>query len=358
MKLNNSFLNNYKNLKVLITGTTGFKGAWLAFWLQKLGAKVNGISLKPEKNSILFKNFQLERKINQYFININDFNKIDNVVRKIKPDIIFHLAAQSIVSESFKKPLKTFQTNILGSANILETTRVNSIPHLVYITSDKCYLNLDRKKNFRETDILGGIDNYSSSKASAELIFSSYYKSYFSNFTHLSIASARAGNVIGGGDMKENRIVPDIIKALHKNKKLNLRNPQATRPWQHVLEPLFGYLLLGNRLLEKNISSKVLPSWNFGPNPHNCKKVFNIVKLIEKLWNKKKLKLKIIKNKSYHESNLLSLNINKANKELNWHPKLSFNETIKLTVDWYKNYFSNKSSIEITNKQIEYFLDL
>ena len=145
MKLNNSFLNNYKNLKVLITGTTGFKGAWLAFWLQKLGAKVNGISLKPEKNSILFKNFQLERKINQYFININDFNKIDNVVRKIKPDIIFHLAAQSIVSESFKKPLKTFQTNILGSANILETTRVNSIPHLVYITSDKCYLNLDRK---------------------------------------------------------------------------------------------------------------------------------------------------------------------------------------------------------------------
>ena len=166
----------------------------------------------------MFKNFQLERKINQYFININDFNKIDNVVRKIKPDIIFHLAAQSIVSESFKKPLKTFQTNILGSANILETTRVNSIPHLVYITSDKCYLNLDRKKNFRETDILGGIDNYSSSKASAELIFSSYYKSYFSNFTHLSISSARAGNVIGGGDMKENRIVPDIIKALHKNK--------------------------------------------------------------------------------------------------------------------------------------------
>lgn len=356
MKLNNSFLNNYKNIKVLITGTTGFKGSWLAFWLQNLGAKVSGISLKPEKNSILFKNFQLEKKIDQYFININDYNKINNVVKKTKPDIIFHLAAQSIVSESFKKPLNTFQTNILGSANILETTRVNRIPHLVYITSDKCYLNLDRKKNFRETDDLGGIDNYSSSKASAELIFSSYYESYFSNSKYLSIASARAGNVIGGGDMKENRIVPDIIKALHKNKKLNLRNPQATRPWQHVLEPLFGYLLLGNHLLEKNISSKVLPSWNFGPKPHNCKKVFIIVKLIEELWNEKKLRLKILKNKSYHESNLLSLNINKAKRELNWQPKLKFNETMKLTVDWYKNYFSNKSSIETTKEQIEYFL--
>lgn len=357
LKPKNTFLKNYKNLRVLITGTTGFKGSWLAFWLQNLGARVNGISLKPEKNSILFKSFQLDKKINQHFIDINDFNKINDVVKKIKPDIIFHLAAQSIVSESFKRPLKTFQTNILGSANILETTRINHVPHLVFITSDKCYLNLDKKRNFKETDILGGIDNYSSSKASAELIFSSYFKSFFSGSKYLSIASARAGNVIGGGDMKDNRIVPDIIKALHGSKKLVLRNPKATRPWQHVLEPLFGYLLLGNLLLEKKISSKVLPSWNFGPKPHNCKKVSIIVKLIEKLWNKKKIKLKYAKNKSYHESKLLSLNINKANKELNWKPKLSFNDTMRLTVDWYKNYFSKKSSTEFTKDQIEYFLD-
>tara|TARA_A100001015_G_scaffold232681_1_gene263592 strand:+ start:796 stop:1872 length:1077 start_codon:yes stop_codon:yes gene_type:complete len=357
LKIDNSFLKNYKNLKVLITGTTGFKGSWLSFWLQNLGAKVSGISLKPEKNSILFKNFQLEKKINQYFIDINNFNKLNDVIKKTKPDIIFHLAAQSIVSESYKKPLRTFHTNILGSANILETIRINRIPHLVYITSDKCYLNLDKKKNFKETDNLGGLDNYSSSKASAELIFSSYYNSYFSNSKYLSIASARAGNVIGGGDMKENRIVPDIIKALYNNNKLDLRNPQATRPWQHVLEPLFGYLLLGNRLLEKNISSKVLPSWNFGPNPNNCKKVFNVLKLIEKLWNKKKLRIKLVKNKSFHESKLLSLNINKANKELNWKPKLSFNDTVKLTVDWYKNYFAKKSSTKVTKEQIEYFLD-
>ena len=355
--MKNAFLKNYKNLKVLITGTTGFKGSWLAFWLQNLGAIVNGVSLKPEKNSILFKSFQLDKKINQYFIDINNFNKINDVVKKIKPDIIFHLAAQSIVSESFKMPLKTFQTNILGSANILEATRINHVPHLVYITSDKCYLNFDKKKNFRETDILGGIDNYSSSKASAELIFSSYFKSFFSGSKHLSIASARAGNVIGGGDMKDNRIVPDIIKALHGNKTLNLRNPKATRPWQHVLEPLYGYLLLGNLLFEKKISSKVLPSWNFGPKPHNCKQVSIIIKLVEKLWNKKKLKLKYVKNKFYHESKLLSLNINKANKELKWEPKLSFNDTMKLTVDWYKNYFSKKSSIKLTKDQIEYFLD-
>jgi CDP-glucose 4,6-dehydratase len=355
--LKNVFLKNYKNLKVLITGTTGFKGSWLAFWLQNLGARVYGVSLKPEKNSILFKSFQLDKKINQYFTDINNFNNINEIVKKIKPDIIFHLAAQSIVSESFKMPLKTFQTNILGSANILETTRINHVPHLVYITSDKCYLNLDKKKNYKETDILGGIDNYSSSKASAELIFSSYFNSFFSGSKYLSIASVRAGNVIGGGDMKDNRIVPDIIKALHNDKKLNLRNPRATRPWQHVLEPLFGYLLLGNLLLEQRISSNVLPSWNFGPKPHNCKKVSIIVKLIERLWNKKKLKIKYVENKSYHESKLLSLNIKKANKELNWEPKLSLNDTMKLTVEWYKNYFSKQSSIMLTNDQIEYFLD-
>ena len=174
MKKNNSFLKSYKNLRVLITGTTGFKGAWLSFWLNKIGAKVIGIALKPEKNSILFKSLKLDKKIQQYYFDITNFKKLNEIIKLKKPDIIFHLAAQSIVSNSFKDPLNTFKTNILGSANVLESFRINKIPSLVYITSDKCYLNLDKKKEYKETDILGGIDNYSSSKASAEIIFSSY----------------------------------------------------------------------------------------------------------------------------------------------------------------------------------------
>ncbi len=357
MKTNNKFLKSYKNLNVVVTGTSGFKGAWLAYWLSNLGAKVTGISLKPEKNSILFKSLRLKNKINQYYLDITNFYKLNEIIKKTKPDIIFHLAAQSIVSTSYEKPLQTFHTNILGSANVLETYRVNRIPYLVYITSDKCYLNLNTKKNYKENDILGGLDNYSSSKASAELIFSSYFNSYFKNKKHLSVASARAGNVIGGGDMKINRIVPDIIKSLQKNKNINLRNPKATRPWQHVLEPLSGYLLLGHKLLSKELNFDSIPSWNFGPKPVNCKSVGHITKFVVKNWGKTNLKIKIDKSSKFHESKLLSLNIQKAKKELQWEPRLNLEETIKFTVDWYKYYFNHKSVEEITDYQIQLFLE-
>jgi len=248
----------------------------LAYWLKILGSKVYGISLKPEKDSILFKSLQLNKKIDQYFSDITNFDKLNCLVKKIKPDIIFHLAAQSIVSKSFIKPGETFRTNILGSANILETFRLNKIPYLVYITSDKCYLNLDSKKSYKENDTLGGLDNYSSSKASAELIFSSYFNSYFKNNKNLTVASARAGNVIGGGDMKENRIVPDIIKSIIQNKTLNLRNPRATRPWQHVLEPLSGYLQVGAELIKRNKICKN-QSFNFGPDSTVNKNVVEVL---------------------------------------------------------------------------------
>ena len=264
MNNQNSFLNNYKNLKVLVTGSTGFKGAWLSFWLNIIGAKVVGIGLKPEKGSIIFSALNLQNKIKQYFVDIRNFNNLNKIVKKEKPDIIFHLAAQSIVSTSFEKPLETFETNVIGSTNILETVRINKIPNLVYITSDKCYLNLDKQGSYKEDDILGGIDNYSSSKASAELVFNSYYQSYFKN-KFLTVGSARAGNVIGGGDFKKNRIVPDIINSLKKNKPIILRNPNATRPWQHVLEPLSGYLLLGSKLINKELKKNFDPNWNFGP---------------------------------------------------------------------------------------------
>ena len=357
MRDNNNFLNIYKNLKVLVTGTTGFKGAWLAFWLNNLGAKVTGVSLKPEKGSILFSGLRLDRKINQYCIDITNFKKLNSIVKKIKPDIIFHLAAQSIISDSFHLPLKTFQTNVLGSANILESLRINKIPYLVYITSDKCYLNLDKKKNFKETDILGGLDNYSSSKAAAEHIFSSYYNSYFKEKKFLSVASTRAGNVIGGGDMKSNRIIPDIVKAINQKIVLKLRNPKSTRPWQHVLEPLSGYLLIGNKLLNNELNTKILPSWNFGPKLKNCRNVKYITKLFLQNWDNNDLKIKFDRKINYHESKLLSLNIKKAYKELNWQPTLNLNETVKLTADWYKLFFEHKNIENFTHSQIEFFLN-
>jgi len=356
LKKNKSFLKSYKKLKVLVTGSTGFKGAWLCNWLFLLGSKVVGVGLKPEKDSIIFSSLNLNKKINQYFIDIKNFNKINDIIKKEKPDIIFHLAAQSIVSLSYKNPLETFGTNILGSANVLESVRINKTPNLVYITSDKCYLNLDKMGSYKESDILGGLDNYSSSKASAEIIFASYLHSYFKkNF--LSIASARAGNVIGGGDFKKDRIVPDVIKSLKNGSKILLRNPNATRPWQHVLEPLSGYLKLGHKLINKELKSNIIPNWNFGPHKQNCKNVYSIVQLLVKEWGEKKQKIVIKKNKKFHESKLLSLNIEKAKKELLWEPKLSLNETIKFTIDWYKYYFFEDKVEDISKYQIDYYTD-
>ena len=354
MNKNISFLKSYKNLKVLVTGSTGFKGSWLCEWLLLLGSKVIGVGLKPEKGSIIFESFKLNKKIKQYFIDIRNFNKVNSIIKKEKPDIIFHLAAQSIVSHSYSHPLETVETNILGSTNILESVRKNNISNLVYITSDKCYLNLNKLGSYKESDVLGGLDNYSSSKAGAEIIFRSFFDSYFKN-KFLSVASARAGNVIGGGDLKNNRIVPDVIKSLKNKKKILLRNPNSTRPWQHVLEPLSGYLILGHKLIERKLKSNLVPSWNFGPHKKNCKKVSEIVKLLISEWGDTKNKIIVKKNKKFHESHLLSLNINKAKKELNWQPRLTLNETIKFTVDWYKSYFLNKKVEDISQLQIDYF---
>ena len=351
----NSFLKSYKNLKVIITGSTGFKGAWLSYWLQELGAKVVGIGLKPEKGSIIFTSLNLNKKIKQYFVDIKNFNKINSIIKKEKPDIIFHLAAQSIVSQSFEKPLETFGTNIIGSTNILETVRINKIPNLVYITSDKCYLNHDKISSYKETDELGGLDNYSSSKAGAELVFFSFFHSYFRK-NYLNIASARAGNVIGGGDFKKDRIVPDVIKSLNKKDIILLRRPNATRPWQHVLEPLSGYLILGDKLINKKLKSNLQPNWNFGPPKKNCKTVVYITKSIIKEWGNKKQKIVLNKDELFHESKFLSLNTNKAKKELMWDSRLNFNETVKLTVDWYKSYFLNNKNEGITSSQIEYYI--
>ncbi len=347
-------LKIYKNLKVIVTGSTGFKGAWLCFWLNLLGARVIGIALKPEKGSIVFNKFSLSKKIKQIYLDINNFKKLNEIVKKQKPDIVFHLAAQSVVSESYINPIDTMRTNVIGSANILETVRLNKIKNLIYITSDKCYLNDGRKTSYLEDDILGGKDLYSASKACAELTFEAYHESFLLKKRVLSYATTRAGNVVGGGDMKKNRIVPDVIKSLKNKKPLIIRSPEATRPWQHVLEPVSGYLRLGELLINKRLSASLKPNWNFGPNPINCKPVLQVVKEIINCWGEEK-KINIIKNNQFKEAKLLMISNNKAKKELDWTPTLNFKDTIKMTVQWYKSCFYENKVEEITRKQIEYF---
>ncbi len=343
--------HNYKNLKVLVTGSTGFKGSWLSFWLRKLGAKVTGVGLKPKKEEKIFNLLNLNKRIDQHFINIKDYRKLNNLVKSQKPDIIFHLAAQSLVSEGYVSPLETFESNIIGSVNILELTKKYNVPSLVFVSSDKCYLNDNKKKSFKENDVLGGFDNYSVSKASAELIFHSYFKSYFDK-PKLNVASVRAGNVIGGGDFKKNRIIPDIVKAIKKNKDIFLRNPKAVRPWQHVMDPLSGYLNLGLKLIDGKLNKNLYPSWNFGPSSSKVSNVLKLTKTFLKIWNIKR-KIKIEKKKLFKETNYLRVNIKKAKNELKWKPKISFYDSIKLSVDWYKYSKDIKISQKITNEQIE-----
>ncbi len=342
-------------MKVLVTGSTGFKGSWLSFWLNKLNAKVIGVGLKPEKDNILFSSLKLNKKINQHFIDICDYNKLSSIIQKARPDIIFHLAAQSIVSDSYKDPLHTIKTNTLGSTNLLEIVKKNKLKNLIYITSDKCYLNNGDKFSFNEFDKLGGNDVYSSSKAAAETIFHSYYNSFFKKDSkYLKMATARAGNVIGGGDFKRNRIIPDLFKSIKFKKKLIIRNPNSLRPWQHVLEPLSGYLLLGEKVLSNNLKNNLYPSWNFGPNVKNCKRVIEIIKKFYEYLDIPK-KYKILRNNKMNEAKILRLNINKSNQELLWKPKLNLDQCIRLTSNWYINYLINEDVFNITNEQIEFF---
>ena len=356
-------MNSYKNLKIFITGINGFKGTWLALYLKKCGAKVSGIGLKKDNSEIF--NKLLSKKIEFKHLNILNKSALEQIIKKKKPDIIFHLAAQSIVSESYKNPANTFQTNVIGSANILEITKNLNIPALVYITSDKCYLNKETYKPYKESDELGGIDFYSSSKACAELVFNSYFHNFYKKKRHLNIASTRAGNVIGGGDIKPFRIVPDIYKSIinkkKKYKEIRLRNPNSIRPWQHVLEPITGYMTLGLKLLNNKLSSNLIPNWNFGPNRVNCKTVEILTKNFIKKFDKDlRVKVKLNQyNTTFYESKLLFLSNSKAKKELNWKPLLGFNDTIKFTSEWYyKNLMEDLGKIEKeTDRQILYFND-
>jgi len=349
--------NIFKNKTILVTGATGFKGSWLSIWLNYLGARVIGYSAYLPSTPCNFTVCGLKRIIKHIKGDVRNPHLLKKVFKKYQPEIVFHLAAQPIVRESYKNPRLTFETNLLGTINILECLRHSkSAKSAVIITSDKCYKNKEWSRGYKETDTLGGEDPYSSSKACAELAFYSYCKSYFNKSeTHCCLASARAGNVIGGGDWKIDRIIPDCVKAWSKSKNVLIRNPNATRPWQHVLEPVSGYLWLASRLFLSNKLNN--ESFNFGPNDKRNYPVRELIQTFSNEFGGGKWNYSAIeKNKEAH---LLKLSCAKAKKLLHWHSVLNFKETIKFTAQWYKEFYSrkNKGMFNFTISQITYYIN-
>ncbi len=347
----------FKGKKVLVTGHTGFKGAWLTEILSFWGAKVSAISLPPHTKPNLFTILELNKKINSYFEDIRDLRKIKEILQKEKPEIVFHLAAQAIVKTSYEDPILTFSSNIIGSANILEAIRTTpSVKSVVMITSDKAYDNVEWVYPYRETDKLGGQDPYSASKAAADIVDQSMIKSFFNEKDSALVGIARAGNVIGGGDWSEYRIIPDIIRSIYVDEKpVILRSPHSIRPWQHVLEPLSGYLLLGKKLYEGDRS--LVSEWNFGPNDGNFVTVSAILDKCVEILGRGSYEVEA--HPQFYESKLLKLDISKARAHLGWKPRLDAHGTFNYTFEWYKNYYDKViSPIEFTDGQIEKFFSL
>jgi CDP-glucose 4,6-dehydratase len=343
--------------KIFVTGNTGFKGSWLTLWLEQLGANVYGFSNREKTQPSMFEDLGIENNITQFYGDIADRKSLFDALKIVKPNFVFHLAAQSIVSTSYSNPLKTFKTNSLGTATLLDVmVELDFNCVAVMITSDKCYENDERVTGYREDDRLGGRDPYSASKAAAEIFLSAYIRSFFSEGLKLRIGIARAGNVIGGGDWNTNRIVVDCAKAWLHREKVSIRNPEATRPWQHVLEPLSGYLRLAQKLSEsQDLHGE---AFNFGPNESNVYTVNQIVSQLGKHWGHEDVAkhLELSGNKTMHESSLLSLNCEKAAQELSWSPRLEIDECLKLVADWYIQFGRNPGKLfELTLEQIKFY---
>ena len=347
-----NFGGAFKNKTVLVTGHTGFKGSWLCIWLRELGANVIGYALEPYTEKDNFVVTGLKNKITHIIGDVRDYDKLKGIFDIYKPEFVFHLAAQPIVRLSYEQPKLTYDTNIGGTVNLFECCRTtNSVKVVVNITSDKCYENKEWIWGYRENDPMGGYDPYSSSKGCSELISSAYRKSFF-NKNDIALSSVRAGNVIGGGDWQNDRIIPDCIKALKNNEPIIIRSPNATRPWQHVLEPLSGYLLLASKMyFDKH---KYSGAWNFGPEHSSIISVEKLAKKIVQYWGKGKIKLNNKMSDEPHEANLLSLDISKVRNYLKWKPILSIDETIQMSVNWYKNANVN---YDYNVSQIEYYME-
>ncbi|MEP2024109.1 MAG: CDP-glucose 4,6-dehydratase [Reichenbachiella sp.] len=350
---NLDFADFYKGKKVLITGDTGFKGSWLAYWLNLLGAEVIGYALPPEND--LFNILNLTDHITHVDGDLLDLEKLNATFQQHQPEVVFHLAAQALVRLSYDEPKLTFDTNVGGSVNMMEAVRhCKSVRSVIYVTSDKCYKNKEWVYGYRETDELGGHDPYSASKAAAEIVFSSYRDSFFKENKNIGLASVRAGNVIGGGDWAKDRIVPDCMKALENNEKIKIRNPLSTRPWQHVLEPLSGYMLLAMKQYHEPI--KFSGSWNFGPDHTAIKTVEELAHTIIKNYGSGSLHINT-NDSQKHEASLLHLNCDKTNFELQWQPTWSFEDTIKHTVEWYIGLNEGEDPRKLTEQNILTFSD-
>lgn len=343
VRISNVDRSFWQGKRVFITGHTGFKGSWLSLWLQSLDCTLKGYSLKPETEPSLYELASIEEDMESEFGDIRDIKTLSNSINNFNPQIIIHLAAQPLVRKSYQNPIETFETNVMGTVNVLEASRnCKSLKTILVITTDKCYDNKEWDWAYRENEPMGGYDPYSSSKGCAELIVSSYRRSYF-NDLNISIATARAGNVIGGGDWSTDRLIPDILKAFEKSEKVTIRNPKAIRPWQHVLECLSGYLILCEYLYK--YGSEYAEAWNFGPNDTECVSVEHIVQKLSQYWGEE-AQWEIDSSKQPHEAKYLKLDCSKAKNKLNWAPKWNLDETLESIVDWHKVYL-NSDNIKI-----------
>ena len=356
-----SVMSKYIGRRVLITGHTGFKGSWLCEWLLSLGAEVHGLALPPPTKPSIFNQLRLAKRIKSHTIgDIRDLTTVKGVMRRVKPDFVFHLAAQPLVRLSYERPVETFDTNVMGTIHVLEAARQTfrdgkNRCSIVCITTDKCYENKETARPYREDDPMGGYDPYSCSKGCDELVISSYRRSFFGTpDSPVWVASARAGNVIGGGDWALDRIVPDAMRALARGESIPVRNSVSTRPWQHVLEPLGGYLALGAELAKRARFGEVCGGFNFGPDPKANRNVRELVEEILK-WRKGSW-IDRTEPGAVHEAGLLNLDIRKARKILGWKPRWNFAETVKNTVLWYKVVDDGENPMAITNRQIAEYL--
>ena len=355
------FKEDFKNKKVLITGNTGFKGSWLSTWLIELGADVYGVSNSIPTEPSMFSELRLEGMITHYKADVRDYSRIRDILDEIKPDFLFHMAAQAIVATSYSDPMDTITTNVLGTTNILEALKeLNQQCTAIIVTSDKCYDNVEWVWGYKESDAVGGKDIYSGSKGAAELIFKSYYHSFFKDTkkSNVRVASVRAGNVIGGGDWADSRIVPDCIRAWVNGKSVEIRSPKATRPWQHVLEPLSGYLNIAQQLAE-NIHYNG-ESFNFGPNAVYNKTVKELLDDLSTKWElNQEPSFLSEETADFHEAGLLKLNCDKALFYLKWLPTLDYNKLIEFTSSWYFHFYNDQTDMfKFTNSQIREYVEI
>jgi len=344
----------WKGKKVFLTGHTGFKGSWLSLWLSSMGALVKGYALEPETAPALFQEAGISDLIDSEIGDIRNFETLSKSLNPFNPDILIHMAAQPLVRLSYKEPVETYATNVMGTVHVMEASRTcSNLKAIVSVTTDKCYENKEWLWGYRENEAMGGHDPYSSSKGCAELVTSAYRSSFFHKEGDAAVASARSGNVIGGGDWSEDRLIPDILKAFEKSQPVIIRNPLSTRSWQHVLEPLSGYLILAEALYKDG--NKFGEAWNFGPNDQDCRPVNWILDKMVKYWEGNS-SWELDKNNNPHEAGFLKLDCSKAKARLNWEPKWDLDTTISLIVNWHQEWLAGKNIQQQCLKEIEAFI--